>query len=221
MSDKIKTSFEESELFKLVANYPDNLAKAVIENCGDLSDDQKEHITAGFMKLGFHMIVAASASWRLQHATDLMRNQGSIGPDIRYLILESSAELNNAVLFKEPIMLCESFLTKYGEDFDNWSTEVPPDLPDDGIKIKYVRNFNTVADGKLIYFRYQDFEQNIVITDIPCIYDTELMAYMPLINNPVWKYIREPIVDNTEEKSEGTESVTQSDGKEDQGPEGN
>lgn len=62
MSDKIKTSFEESELFKLVANYPDNLAKAVIENCGDLSDDQKEHITAGFMKLGFHMIVAASAS---------------------------------------------------------------------------------------------------------------------------------------------------------------
>ena len=198
MSDKIKTSFEESELFKLVANYPDNLAKAVIENCGDLSDDQKEHITAGFMELGFHMIVAASASWRLQHATDLMRNQGSIGPDIRYLILESSAELNNAVLFKEPIMLCESFLTKYGEDFDKW-----------------------FADGKLIYFRYQDFEQNIVITDIPCIYDTELMAYMPLINNPVWKYIREPIVDNTEEKSEGTESVTQSDGKEDQGPEGN
>lgn len=212
--DNIKQTFEESELFKLSANFPEYLAKKVIENCGDLSEEQKEHITAGFMEIGFFLTAAASASFRLTHAVDLMRNHGSIGPDIRYLIMEASSELTNAVVLNEPIVKVTDALMKFGEDVSGWSTVVPDDLPDEGIRIEYLRNYTQVVPGKLLYFRFTDMENKTVITDIPCIYDTELFSFMPLTNNPAWKYVNES--GNNAASNELVESTPSTDAEESQ-----
>ncbi len=215
--DVIKKSFEESDLFKLNANYPDALADAVIANVGDLSEEQKTAIKEGFLEIGFHLTSAARASYRLTHAVDIMRNQGSMGPDVRYIIMEASSELTNAVTMTEPAVRVYDFLGKMGEDLDTWVSEVPMALPDDGLAIEYVRNYKDIVKGRLIYFRYKDIENNTVITDIPCIYDEELFAYMPLTNNPVWKYIDESEL--TEESSDNTGTAPDADAEKGQGSE--
>lgn len=215
--DLIKKSFEESDLFKLNANYPDALADAVIANVGDLSEEQKTAIKEGFLEIGFHLTSAARASYRLTHAVDIMRNQGSMGPDVRYIIMEASSELTNAVTMTEPAVRVYDFLGKMGEDLDTWVSEVPMALPDDGLAIEYVRNYKDIVKGRLIYFRYKDIENNTVITDIPCIYDEELFAYMPLTNNPVWKYIDES--ERTEESSDNTGTAPDADAEKGQGSE--
>lgn len=213
--DVIKKSFEESDLFKLNANYPDALADAVIANVGDLSEEQKTAIKEGFLEIGFHLTSAARASYRLTHAVDIMRNQGSMGPDVRYIIMEASSELTNAVTMTEPAVRVYDFLGKMGEDLDAWVSEVPMALPDDGLAIEYVRNYKDIVKGRLIYFRYKDIENNTVITDIPCIYDEELFAYMPLTNNPVWKYIDES--ERAEESSDNTGTAPDADAEKGQG----
>ena len=187
--DKIKEAFHQSDLFKLTANFPEAVAKDLITKLGNLSEEEQQLVTDAFMEVGFHLTAAASASYRLTHAVDMMRNQGNMGPDIRYLIMESSSELTNAVLLVEPIMKVNDVLVKFGEDMDLWTSDVPDIIPDDGIDIMYLRNYADIVKGKLIYFRYKDIENQSVITDIPCIYDEELYAYMPLTNNPAWKYI--------------------------------
>ncbi len=216
--DQIKQSFQESELFKLNAAYPEALAASVAERMGDLSEEQKEIMKEAFLDIGFHLMTAAQASYRLTHAVDIMRNQGNMGPDVRYIIMEASSELTNAVTMNEPIVRVFDFLEKMGENLEEWTGDLPETIPDDGIKIKYVRNYKDVVDGRLINFRYKDIENNTVITDIPCIYDEELFAYMPLTINPVWKYINEPT--NTEEGSDNTGPVTGTDAQESEGPTG-
>lgn len=187
--DKIKAAFQESDLFKLTANFPEALANDVIAKIGNLSEDEQSVIKEAFLELGFHFTAAASASYRLTHGIDMMRNQGNMGPDIRYLIMEASSELTNAVSLVEPIVRVNDMLVKFGEDPETWVTEVPDELPDDGLDIQYLRNYKDIVLGKLIFFRYKDIENKTVITDIPCIYDEELYSYMPLTNNPAWKYI--------------------------------
>lgn len=187
--DKIKEAFHQSDLFKLTANFPEAVAKDLITKLGNLSEEEQQLVTDAFMEVGFHLTAAASASYRLTHAVDMMRNQGNMGPDIRYLIMESSSELTNAVLLVEPIMKVNDVLVKFGEGMDQWTSDVPDIIPDDGIDIMYLRNYADIVKGKLIYFRYKDIENQSVITDIPCIYDEALHSYMPLTNNPAWKYI--------------------------------
>ena len=195
--DKVKQTFQDSELFKLNANAPEAMANDLIARMGDISEEHANLIKEGFMELGFFLTNAASASFRLTHAVDMMRNQGNMGPDIRYLIMEAASELTNAVTYNEPIQRVYVVLTKFGEDIDAWETEVPAELPDDGIDVLYLRNYKDVVPGKLIYFRYKDIENKTVVTDIPCIYDADLYSYMPLTNNPAWKYVNE--VGNTTE----------------------
>lgn len=213
--DKIKASFEESDLFKLNANFPELLATRIIEQCGDLTPEQAEAIKGGFMELGFFLTSAASASYRLTHAVDLIRNQGNMGPDVRYLVMEASSELTNAVMYNEPIARVNGLLVELGENLDDWSSEVPVDLDDDGVAVQYLRNYKNIVNGKLINFRYKDLDNNTVITDIPCIYDHELHAYMPLTNNPAWKYVKDE-TGSTEEISDDTKPTAHADVKEDQ-----
>lgn len=216
--DLIKQSFQQSELFKLNSAYPDALADSVIERLGDLSEEQTNVVKEAFLDIGFHLMTAAQASYRLTHAVDMMRNQGNMGPDIRYMIMEASSELTNAVTMNEPIIRVYDLLEKMGENLEEWTGDLPETIPDDGLKIQYVRNYKDIVEGRLIHFRYKDIENNTVITDIPCIYDEELFAYMPLTINPVWKYINEPT--NTEESSVDTGSVTGTDAQESEGPAG-
>lgn len=187
--DKLKQTFEESDLFKLNANYPDVLALEVIKKVGGLNEEQIDHVVEGFRELGFFMTNAARASYRLTHAVDLIRNQGEMGPAVRYLVMESSSELTNAVLFIEPMVRVAETLKALDENIDDWQSDVPADLPDVGIEIVYLRNFKDVVPGRLLNFRYQDIENKTVITDMPCIYDEELHAFMPLTNNPAWKLL--------------------------------
>lgn len=217
--DNIKASFQESDLFKLTANYPEALANEVIAKLGLEDEDKINLLKEAFLEIGFHLTSAASASYRLTHAVDMMRNQGNMGPDIRYLIMESASELTNAVTLTEPVVRVYEQLTKLGENVDEWVDEVPAELPDDGIDILYVRNFKDVVKGKLINFRYKDIENKSVITDIPCIYDEELYAYMPLTNNPVWKYVNES--GSTESSSVDAEPVESATTEENTGSEGN
>lgn len=190
--DKIKEAFQQSDLFKLNANLPEVIANDLISKLSSVTDEDAELIKEALLELGFHLTTAASASYRLTHAVDMMRNQGNMGPEIRYLIMEASSELTNAVTLNEPIQRVNEALVKFGEDLDTWVTEIPETIPDDGLDILYLRNYKDLVKGKLIYFRYKDIENNIVITDIPCIYDEELYSYMPLTINPAWKYIDEP-----------------------------
>lgn len=217
--DTIKSSFQESDLFKLVANYPEAVANEVIAKLELEDEDKINLLKEAFLDIGFYLTSAASASYRLTHAVDMMRNQGNMGPDIRYLIMESASELTNAVTLNEPVVRVYEQLTKLGENVDEWVDEVPAELPDDGIDILYVRNFKDVVKGKLINFRYKDIENKSVITDIPCIYDAELYAYMPLTNNPVWKYINES--GSTESSSTDAEPVESTITEENTGSEGN
>lgn len=217
--DTIKSSFQESDLFKLVANYPEAVANEVIAKLELEDEDKINLLKEAFLDIGFYLTSAASASYRLTHAVDMMRNQGNMGPDIRYLIMESASELTNAVTLNEPVVRVYEQLTKLGENVDEWVDEVPAELPDDGIDILYVRNFKDVVKGKLINFRYKDIENKSVITDIPCIYDAELYAYMPLTNNPVWKYINES--GSTESSSTDAEPVESATAEENTGSEGN
>ena len=83
--DKIKEAFHQSDLFKLTANFPEAVAKDLITKLGNLSEEEQQLVTDAFMEVGFHLTAAASASYRLTHAVDMMRNQGNMGPDIRYL----------------------------------------------------------------------------------------------------------------------------------------
>lgn len=214
--DKIKQSFQESDLFRLVANYPEAIANAVIEKLELVDEEKVEVVKEAFLELGFHLTSAASASYRLTHAVDIMRNQGAMGPDIRYVIMESASELTNAVTLTEPAVRCAETLVKLGEDLDEWETEIPETIPDDGVDILYVRNFKDVVKGKLINFRYTDIENKTVITDIACIYDPQLFAYMPLTNNPTWKYVNE--TGDTTERNENTGSTSDADAKESEGP---
>lgn len=216
--DKIKDAFHQSDLFKLTANFPSLVADDLINRLGNLSEEEQSLVKEAFMEVGFHLTAAASASYRLTHAVDMMRNQGNMGPDIRYIIMEASSELTNAVLLVEPINKVQDALVKFGEDLEQWVSDVPDIIPDDGLDILYLRNYDKIVKGKLIYFRYKDIENQSVITDIPCIYDEELYAYMPLTNNPAWKYIdgtidtqesvadAGPTTDTTSQESAGSEN---------------
>lgn len=209
--DKIKEAFQQSDLFKLNANLPEAIADDLISKLENVSEEEVNLIKEAFLELGFHLTSAASASYRLTHAVDMMRNQGNMGPDIRYIIMEASSELTNAVTLNEPIIRVNEALVKFGEDLDEWVTEVPEVIPDDGLDILYIRNYKDMVKGKLIYFRYKDIENNTVITDIPCIYDEELYSYMPLTINPAWKYIDEPANDQESIGDAGptTDSIAQ------------
>ena len=216
---QLNKQFLETDLFKMVSNAPDIIAEDIIGKINITDENEQEVIRGAFRELGFYLTMAANASYSLSHACDLIRNYGIMTPDVRYLIMESSSELSNAVTFNEPIKRTINALVEMGIDIEDWTGDVPDEIPVNGLPITYLRNYKDLAKGRLINFRFQDPDNNPIVSDIPCIYDEELFAYMPLTNNPYWKYENdEP---TSTEGAESTEPTTTDNAAEEQGSEGN